>query len=162
MKKQINDTLRRLTGYRLVRDGDAARPAPAPPPARRRRRAKPDADELPRDFDDEAKEIIRAVAPYTMTSADKLFALITATRYVAGHGIAGDVVECGVWRGGSMHAVARTLAAAGDTSRDLYLFDTYEGMLPAVERDVRHDGRPAAELLETLPRTSKTWAVASL
>jgi O-methyltransferase len=156
---RINRTLRRLTGYQLSR----AVPAPKPKPAKPRPKPKPKPkDELPRDFDDEAKAIIAAVRPFTMTSADKLFALIAATRYVARHGIPGDVVECGVWRGGSMQAVARTLLAAGDTSRDLHLFDTYEGMPPAGERDVRHDGRPASELLESLPRDSKTWAVASL
>ena len=155
MKERVNAALLRLTGYQLQRP----RPAAA---AKRSRGSAPAADELPADFDDEARAIIEAVRPFTMTSADKLFALVLATRYVAAHGIGGDVVECGVWRGGSMHAVARTLAAAGDTSRDLFGFDTYEGMPPAGERDVRHDGRPAAELLEALPRTSKTWAVASL
>lgn len=157
MRQRFNAALLRLTGYQLQR------PRPVSAPARRAPKpASAAADELPADFDDDAKATIEAVRPFTMTSADKLFALITATRYVAAHGIEGDVVECGVWRGGSMHAVARTLAAAGETSRELYLFDTYEGMPPAGERDVRHDGRPAAELLETLPRTSKTWAVASL
>jgi O-methyltransferase len=153
VKEAVNRALLRLTGYQLQRPAKprrAAKPRPSPPAA------------LPHDFDDEAKAIIEAVRPFTMTSPDKLFALITATRYVATHAIPGDFVECGVWRGGSMHAVARTLAARGETSRDLHLFDTYEGMPPAGERDVRHDGRPAAELLETLPRTSKTWAVASL
>ncbi|HEV3002126.1 MAG TPA: TylF/MycF/NovP-related O-methyltransferase [Solirubrobacteraceae bacterium] len=170
MRKQVNDALRRLTGYQLTK----ARPAPEPGggakrraavPARRERASAADrapAEDLPRDFDDAAKDIIRAVRPYTMTSADKLFALIEATRYLARHRIEGDVVECGVWRGGSMQAVARTLIAAGDTGRDLHLFDTFEGMPPAGERDVRHDGRPAAKLLATLPRDSKTWAVASL
>jgi O-methyltransferase len=159
---RINRALRRLTGYQLTR-ADAPKPAqrPARPP-RRRRPPRPAADELPRDFDEEAKAIIGAVRPYTMTSHDKLFALVEATRYVVRHRIEGAVVECGVWRGGSMQAVARTLAAAGDTGRDLFLFDTFEGMPPAGERDVRHDGRPAAELLETLPRDSRTWAIASL
>ncbi len=172
----VNRTLRRLTGLQLTRAraGPPAKlAAPAADPPRPKRAKKPapagrrggggkPADELPRDFDDAAQAIIRAVRPYTMTSADKLFALVEATRYVARHGIEGDVVECGVWRGGSMQAVARALLEHGDTSRDLHLFDTYEGMPPAGERDVRHDGRPAAELLATLPRDSKTWAVASL
>lgn len=162
MKKRVNDTLRRLTGYQLTRAGAPASKGRRPAAPKRRAAGSSAAPELPRDFDDDAKATIEAVRPFTMTSADKLFALITATRYVAQHGIAGDVVECGVWRGGSMQAVARTLIAAGDTSRDLHLFDTYEGMPPAGDRDVRHDGRPAAELLESLPRDSKTWAVASL
>jgi hypothetical protein len=114
-------------------------------------------------MDEEAKDIIRAVRPFTMTSADKLYALIVATRYVATHSIAGDIVECGVWRGGSMQAVARTLLACGDTSRELYLFDTYEGMPPPSDADVRlADGSSAEQLLAASPRESKVWAVATL
>jgi O-methyltransferase len=118
---------------------------------------------LPADMDEEAKETIRAVRPFTMTSADKLYALIMATRYVARHSIPGDIVECGVWRGGSMQAAARTLLACGDTERDLYLFDTYEGMPPPSDADVRlADGTSAEQLLAASSRESKVWAVATL
>ena len=118
---------------------------------------------LPADMDEEAKDIIRAVRPYTMTSADKLYALIVATRYVVKHSIPGDIVECGVWRGGSMQAAARTLLASGDTGRDLYLFDTYEGMPPPSDVDVRvADGSSAEQLLAESSRESKVWAVATL
>jgi O-methyltransferase len=86
--------------------------------------------EFPSDFDESSREIIRAVRAYTMTGVDKLHALISATRYVAQHNIPGDVVECGVWRGGSMQAVARALIEAGDATRNLYLFDTFDE-LPA-------------------------------
>jgi hypothetical protein len=120
-------------------------------------------DKLPADMDEEAKDIIRAVRPFTMTSADKLYALILATRYVAEHSVPGDIVECGVWRGGSMQAAARTLLARGDTSRDLYLFDTYEGMPPPSDADVRlSDGSSAEQLLASSPREGKVWAVATL
>ena len=170
-KTGINKALERLTGHVLVQQSSieelrrkakanskpkrAAAPKPKPKP-----KAKP----LPADYDDAAKDIIRAVRPWTMTGPDKIYALIQAVRYVARHRIPGDVVECGVWRGGSMQAVARTLAAAGDTSRDLHLFDTYEGMPPPSDRDVRRsDERTADELLAAESREdSKVWAVATL
>jgi O-methyltransferase len=120
---------------------------------------------LPTDFDDDAKTVIEQVLPYTMTSVDKLFALITATRHIAETGVQGDFVECGVWRGGSMHAVARTLHNAGVTDRDLYLFDTFEGMTEPTERDVRigHGShRTAAQMLERADKNANVWAVASL
>jgi hypothetical protein len=126
------------------------------------RKERGDDGAFPSDFDEEAREIIRAVRPFTMTGNDKLHALIQATRYVATHKIPGDVVECGVWRGGSMHAVARTLTACGDQTRDLYLFDTFEGMPPPSEHDVRHDGKPAERLLAAGAKDSKVWAVAGL
>lgn len=61
-----------------------------------------------------------------------------------------------------MQAAAKTLLSAGDTSRDLYLFDTYEGMPPPTDKDVRQDGESAAELLATRPREDSVWAVATL
>jgi hypothetical protein len=133
----------------------------APPAAAKKPAAKP-AKEFPEDFDEDYREIIRAVRPYTMTSADKLHALITATRYVQRHEIPGDVVECGVWRGGSMQAVARVFDAAADHSRDLYLFDTFEGMSPPSERDRRLNGPSAQSLLDQAGKADSVWAYASL
>ncbi len=83
---------------------------------------------MPADFDDEMRATIELVRPYTMTSRDKLHALISAVRYIERAAIPGAIVECGVWRGGSMHAVARTLDACGNHGRELYLFDTFAGM----------------------------------
>jgi O-methyltransferase len=151
LKQALNAGLTRATGYALVR---AERLAPAKSAARPR--------PLPEHFDEEARTTIRSVKRRTMTAPAKLFALILATRYVADHGIPGSIVECGVWRGGSMQAVARTLLARGVTDRDLHLFDTFEGMPPPTDEDRRVDGTPAADLLATRARTKKVWAVASL
>jgi len=119
--------------------------------------------ELPDHFDMQAKTIITQVLPWTMTSPAKLFGLIVATRYVVRHQIPGAVVECGVWRGGSMQAVALTLAQLGATDRDLHLFDTFSGMPPPTGRDRRLvDDEPADVLLETHARDSSVWAVADL
>lgn len=117
---------------------------------------------MPSDFDAAAVETIKRVRAYTMTKPEKIFGLIQATRYIVRHKIPGDIVECGVWRGGSMQAVAHTLIAAGDTSRELYLFDTFEGMTEPTEHDVRKDGRSAAELMQTMDRSTNLWAEASL
>jgi len=141
------------TGYKIVRAGAA--PVAAAKPAA----VKPS---FPAHYDDLALPILRAARPFTMTGVEKQYALYLATRHVVAHGIAGAVVECGVWRGGSMHVVARTLLAVGDTSRELYLFDTFDGMTPPTDKDVTFDGTPVAELLSSRPGTSKIWAVASL
>jgi O-methyltransferase len=150
-KRTLSAGLARATGYTLVR-ADQSRRAPAGP----RRR------QLPARFDRESRQTIRSVKSRTMTAPEKLYALILATRYVADHPIPGAIVECGVWRGGSMQAAARTLLARGVTDRDLHLFDTFEGMPPPTERDRRPDGKLAADMLATRPKTRKVWAVASL
>lgn len=97
-----------------------------------------------------------------MTQPEKLFGLILATRYVVANEIPGDIVECGVWRGGSMQAAALALLGCADVTRDLHLYDTFEGMTPPQDVDRRLDGRTAAELLETNSRDSRVWGVATL
>ena len=108
---------------------------------------------LPPGLDAQTAETIRICRRYTMTSAERLAALCDAVRYVAQQRIPGDIVECGVWRGGSMMAVARTLLQVGDAGRNLHLFDTFEGMTDPGDLDVAADGRPARELLRGTERT---------
>src|SRR5437867_2781898 len=65
--------------------------------------------------------LMKMVRPFTATSAERMYALLNAVRYVTGAQIAGDIVECGVWRGGSMMLVARALLQLKQTDRQLYL-----------------------------------------
>jgi hypothetical protein len=119
---------------------------------------------LPIDMDAKATDIIRAVRPYTMTSPERLFSLIEAVRYLSRARIPGSVVECGVWRGGSMMAAALTLLEHSDTRRELYLFDTFEGMSSPTAADVSIDGQSASALLQS-PRSTapdSPWCYATL
>ena len=109
-------------------------------------------DEIyPPDFAAGDVDIIRKVQAYTKTSQERIAALIQAVRYLSGNHIGGDIVECGVWRGGSMAAAARTLLQLSDVNRDLYLFDTYSGMSEPSENDVDYQGKGAAALLRADP-----------
>ena len=130
-------------GYELVR----IQSSPATPVA---------PDEFPPDFDDATKETIRAVDGYTMTGPEKIFALCHAVRHVVLHDVPGAFVECGVWRGGSMMAVARTLLELDAATRDLYLFDTYEGMPAPTEHDIDIDGVSAFERWHSQKRNRLT------
>ena len=90
---------------------------------------------VPSDFDARVAATFKAVKPYTMTSPERVWGLCHATEYIVKNRIQGDLVECGVWRGGSMMAAARTLLELGDTSRHLYLFDTFQGMTDVSAED---------------------------
>jgi hypothetical protein len=120
------------------------------------------AEPLPEDFGETDVELWSRVAPYTMTTPGKVHALARAVEYVVARSIDGAFVECGVWRGGSMMAVALTLLRLGITDRDLFLFDTFEGMTEPGEEDVRQGGESASELLERVGRDSGYWAIASI
>jgi hypothetical protein len=127
------------------------RPPPTPAPS------------YPPDFSAEDIATLEAVAPYTMTSPERVVSLLRAVEYITRAQIPGDIVECGVWRGGSMMAVARALQRLRDTSRSLFLFDTYEGMSPPTEADRSYRGELADTLLSTQPKEgSWIWAVAQL
>ncbi len=113
---------------------------------------------LPADFDPCTAAICREVAPLTMTSPERIAALVEAVRYVSRLAIAGDIVECGVWRGGSMLAVARTLLELGERRR-LHLFDTFDGMPPPGAEDLDLTGAHAADLMAAEDReTGSVWA----
>jgi hypothetical protein len=101
--------------------------------------------EFPSDYTPEEIAIIREVRPYTMTGAARVHSLIQAVRYIVENNIAGDIVECGVWKGGSMLAVIRTLQLLKAPARLLWLYDTYEGMPEPSAEDIGRDGKPALE-----------------
>jgi hypothetical protein len=103
----------RATGFDLVRYASQERGS---------------ASEFPPDFEPHHRSIINAVKERTMTSPERLFSLIEAVHYIIRREIPGSIVECGVWRGGSMMAAALTLKSLNVRTRDLHLFDTFEGM----------------------------------
>jgi hypothetical protein len=101
---------------------------------------------MPHDFDPTTAALVRRVVPHTMTSPERIGALREAVRYVVRCEIPGDIVECGVWKGGSMMAVALTLTELG-SKRRLHLFDTFEGMTAPTALDRNLAGEQASVLL---------------
>jgi hypothetical protein len=79
---------------------------------------------------------LKACAPYTMVSRERLYAEFQAINYVVSHRIEGDIVECGVWRGGTSMLGAMTLLGRQDTSRRIWLYDTFAGMTEPTGDDV--------------------------
>ena len=97
----------------------------------------------PPDFSDELWSIIRLIQHYTMTSPERVSALVESIQFIVQNRIPGNIVECGVWRGGSMMAVALALRKSGDALRELHLFDTFEGMPKPNEEDIDLKGNSA-------------------
>ena len=96
----------------------------------------------PLDFSLFQKSLLKRVRPYTMTSDERVAVLESAVRYVVRH-CPGDFVECGVAKGGSMMAIAYTLLELGVRDRDLWLYDTFEGMPEPDQYDLGRFGEPA-------------------
>ncbi len=119
---------------------------------------------IPPDFESLHRSVYGKVAGHTMTSPERIYSLMEAVKYIERNKIEGDIVECGVWRGGSMMAVAETLKACNNSSRTLYLYDTFEGMPPPTEHDTTYSGEKAGKLLEKDSDKEKNlvWAYSSM
>jgi hypothetical protein len=146
--KHLIKFLIRRVGYDLV-------PIQAPPSLK----------ELNPDVSDREWEICAKVAPFTMLSTERILANFRAVAYVVSHEIPGDIVECGVWRGGSSMAMA--LALETQHSRRLWMYDTYAGMTDATDADLSNTGVSAAKILadakkHEMPKRSLVLAFASL
>ena len=91
----------------------------------------------------------------TMVGPESTWALYKSVEYIVKNNIPGDIVECGVWNGGSMLLVAMALIHFGDTSRKLYLYDTFAGMPRPDDIDRSSDGIPALATWENFAANGK-------
>jgi O-methyltransferase len=94
-------------------------------------------------------DIYSLCKPYTMTSLERMYALYQGMKYILENNIAGDIVECGVYRGGSSMMVAKMLQNRKIINRQVFLYDTFEGMPAPSQNDLDFRGETASELLET-------------
>ena len=118
---------------------------------------------LPAEVAREDRLLIDRVRPYTMTSPERLWSLIDGVRFIIQENLAGDFVECGVWRGGSVMAMALELNRLGVQDRNIWLYDTFTGMTEPTDLDVESGtGKSAAELLRTtdVGDGNNVWCVA--
>lgn len=111
------------------------------------------------DVDDPVfAEILERAWGLSMSSVyglvDSYYDLYHLARHVVAAGVPGDFVECGVYAGGMSLVTALTWLACGDTSRHLYLYDTFEGM----PSPTGEDGLEAAVAYEANTVDGKRWA----
>lgn len=74
--------------------------------------------------------------------------IIEAIKYLVENGIQGDIVECGVWRGGSSILAAESILHFEKFSdRKIWLYDTFGGMTAPTSHDIRiQDNKLANEM----------------
>lgn len=125
-------------------------------------RARPLTQKYP-DFEPEFFEIYEACRTYTMTSIERMYSLYKAVEYVVKNNIPGDIVEAGVWRGGSCMLIAKTLQKFGDTERRIFLYDTFKGMPAPTAQDKQHDGERLQKRWDAnIESNHNDWCYASL
>jgi O-methyltransferase len=134
MNAVLKSTVKRViraTGFDVVRYPPVERPA-----------------SFPLDFTEDDIGLYQKVKPFTLGEPIAIQMTATVIEYIVKGGIPGAIVECGVWRGGMMMAAAHTLLKLGDIDRDIFLYDTFEGMPEPTEADVNFWGAPPFEPTE--------------
>ena len=77
------------------------------------------------------------------------FSLMQMVEHIRDKNISGHFAECGVWKGGSAMLADLTLLELGETSRKIYLYDTYNGMPKPTSKDIDFYGVPYTQLFQS-------------
>lgn len=128
--ENVRQALRTLVSAGMLTDAaDPTPPIPSDVPLRdpaeevaRLVAAHPDIEKLDPAF----VALYRGLTHSTLTSVPLAYALYQAVRHIIRADLPGALVECGVWRGGSMALAAAMLAEFGDRRRELWLYDTFD------------------------------------
>ena len=117
------------------------------------------------ELDDTDVELIKNVldSGYTLTSVPRLVNTLKSCRYAVDNNISGDFVECGVWRGGNGILAKRIFQHLG-SDKNVWMFDTFEGMTKPTNVDVAASSKVAAEgeFLKQQKELHNEWCYASL
>ena len=67
---------------------------------------------------------------HSMIGEQRMFHLRCMCEYVINHGVPGDFIETGVWRGGASIMMRAVLETYGVTDRTVWVADSFEGLPP--------------------------------
>jgi O-methyltransferase len=93
-------------------------------------------------------EFVRIVKPYSMTSEERITELFNSLEYIRLNNLDGDFVECGVWKGGNILGIIEYLNYYGITDRQVWLYDTFQGMTQPEDCDVDYKNNKASNILK--------------
>lgn len=130
MKKLIQSLLNKV-GYKLVPNADPFN--------------------FPVEMTKEERALVELAGQYSMTGPLRMWALVQSIRHVATKDLEGDFVECGVWRGGNLVLMKKMQEACG-LDREIYAFDTFEGMSEPTEIDVDFAGKSVDKMMKSQPK----------
>jgi O-methyltransferase len=88
------------------------------------------------NLEDEFKVIIKKLESiFGSIQVEPAYIVYTLTKYISDKDIDGDFVECGVFQGKMVAVMIETLALRKDFRRNIFLYDTFEGMTEPSVKD---------------------------
>jgi hypothetical protein len=83
-----------------------------------------------------------------MTSIERINELYNSLEYIRLNNIEGDIIECGVWKGGNILGIIEYLEYYNLHSKKVWLFDTFSGMTSPENVDVDVNDIPAISQMD--------------
>lgn len=113
---------------------------------------------------DEARQrdIYAQVKSRTMIGGLGILANMDAIDYLCRNKISGAIVECGVWKGGSVAAMISRLMDNNDQTRKVFLFDTFAGMTAPTEFDKKGSVNVAKKFEDSQKGDHNEWCYSPL
>lgn len=90
---------------------------------------------------------IKLVEPYTMTSIPRIIELYNSLEYIRENNIDGDIIECGVWKGGNILGIIEYLNYH-NMNKKVWLFDTFNGMTEPEDCDIDIENNKAKDMMD--------------
>ena len=106
--------------------------------------------------------IYEKVKDQTLIRGLGILANMDAVDYICGNNLPGCIVECGVWKGGSVAAILLRLLDHGVLNRSVYLFDTFAGMTEPTEVDKTGEKDAMREFANSQEKSHNAWCYSPL
>lgn len=108
----------------------------------------------PVEMTSDERDLVQMAERYSMTPVVRMWALVQAVRHVVSQGLDGDLVECGVWRGGNL-VLMRKLLDLHQLQKKVWGYDTFEGMTEATDVDLDYAGHHVASAMRQAVKDEK-------
>jgi hypothetical protein len=107
------------------------------------------------------KKLINKCLQYSMTNFERMWSLIQSFHHVRQESLVGDFVECGVWKGGNI-ILLKKLIEKFNFKKNIYGFDTFEGMVEPSFYDVNYNNKSAKKMFDEHKKKDIGFAMCSL
>ena len=107
------------------------------------------------------KKLINKCLQYSMTNFERMWSLIQSFHHVRQESLVGDFVECGVWKGGNI-ILLKKLIEQFNLKKNIYGFDTFEGMVEPSFYDVNYNNKSAKKMFDEHKKKDIGFAMCSL
>ena len=107
------------------------------------------------------KKLINKCLQYSMTNFERMWSLIQSFHHVRQESLVGDFVECGVWKGGNI-ILLKKLIEKFNLKKNIYGFDTFEGMVEPSFYDVNYNNKSAKKMFDEHKKKDIGFAMCSL